>query len=64
MSNEHPLYLPKGSIRALLALTLVIGSIACVIAKIPNAEVIYTLTGTALTHYFNARGNMNGPGNG
>lgn len=64
MSSEHPFFLPKGSIRALLALTLVIGSIACVMARIPNAEVIYALASMAVTHYFNARGNMNGPGNG
>lgn len=63
MTSEHPFFLPKGSIRALLAMTLVFGSIGCVMMQVPNAEVIHTLTGMAITHYFNARGNMNGPGN-
>ena len=63
MTNEHPFFLPKGSIRALLSMTLVCGSIWCVIGQTPNAEVIHTLTGMAVTHYFNARGKISEPGN-
>jgi len=61
MTSEHPFFLPKGSIRALLSMTLVCGSIGCVMMEIPSAEVIHTLTALAVTHYFNARGNMNVP---
>jgi len=63
MASEHPFFLPKGSIRALLAVILVAGSLVCVIMEIQNAEAIHTLTGVAVTHYFNARGKIE-PGNG
>jgi len=56
MNKENPFFLPPGSIRSLLALILVGGSIACVMQGIDGAEAIHTLSGVAVTHYFNARG--------
>lgn len=64
MSNEYPLFLPKGSIRALMAMTLVVGSIGCVWMQIPNGEVIYTLAGVVITYYFNTRDKIADPKNG
>jgi len=60
-SQGHPLFLPKGSVRALLASFLVIGSIYAVITQVPNADVLYALCGTAITHYFNSRANASVP---
>ena len=58
MNSSHPLFMPQGSVRALLALTLVVGSLVCVIQGIENASVVHALTSMAITHYFNARGKI------
>ncbi len=62
MSSNHPLFMPQGSVRALLALTLVVGSLICVVQEIAGAGVIHALTGMAITHYFNARGKIDNGG--
>jgi len=62
MNDKNPLFLPPGSVRSLLALILVSGSIFCVIQGVQNAEVIHALTGMAVTHYFNARGKIGSGG--
>ena len=54
--------MPQGSVRAVLALTLVVGSLICVIQGIENASVVHALTSMAITHYFNARGKLDGNG--
>ena len=56
--SSHPLFMPQGSVRAVLALTLVVGSLVCVITAVEGAGVIHALTGMAVTHYFNARGKI------
>ena len=62
MNSEHPLFMPQGSVRAVLSLTLVVGSLVCVIQGVEGAGVIHALTGMAVTHYFNARGKIDNGG--
>ena len=56
MNAKNPLFMPEGSVRAILAIILVGGTLYATIAGIASGtEVLYTLTGGALAHYFNAR---------
>jgi len=60
--KKYPLNLPEGSIRAILAITLVGGTIYATLSGMQSGtDVLYALTGSVLTHYFNARGKI---GNG
>ena len=60
--KKYPLNLPEGSIRAILAIMLVSGTLYATLSGLQaGTDVLYALTGSVLTHYFNARGKI---GNG
>ena len=64
MNSNNPLFLPEGSVRAILAIMLIGGTLyATLVATATQgaSEVLFTLTGGVLAHYFNARGKI---GNG
>jgi len=58
MNNEHPLWLPKGSVRALLAIGIVTCDIVLRILDVnPNAlGALDALAGSVVTFYFKERG--------
>ncbi len=61
MNDKHPLFLPKGSVRAVLAIMLVGGTLYATLSGLQvGTNVLYTLTGSALAHYFAARGSIGG----
>lgn len=55
LSKENAWYLPKGSIRALLAGALTL-SIVYLCIKTSNVEVLAGLAGAAIGYYFNKQG--------
>jgi len=65
MNSNNPLFLPEGSVRAILAFLLIGGTVYATISGInTGTEVLYTLTGGVLAHYFNARGKIGNKGDG
>lgn len=59
LSSSEPLGLPKGTVRALLALLVVGAYIAArLILRVESAEFA-ALSGAVLTYYFKERSNVN-----
>ena len=50
-----PLWMPEGSVRALLAFLIVIGSLAATAIDNPQANELRTMAGMVLTFYFVTR---------
>jgi len=50
--REQPLFMPKGSVRALLALILITSLVYCMITKTPVPGEIYALAGMVVNAYY------------
>lgn len=57
---KEPLWLPKGSVRSLLALGVVGASVAAVFVSDSAAERLLPLAGVAFVYYFEARNKGDG----
>jgi len=65
MNSNNPLFLPEGSVRAILAIMLIGGTLYATLVGTATqgaSEVLFTLTGGVLAHYFNARGKIGNKG--
>lgn len=57
-AKKHPLFLPEGSVRAILAIIVVGTAIySCFIAQMDSGArgMLAALAGSVITHYFQAR---------
>ena len=52
---ENPLWLPKGSVRSILALLTVIAAIVLMIIQSNVPEWFIAIVGSVITHYFVSR---------
>lgn len=52
MENKNPLFLPAGSVRAIIALTAIIAVIVFVCFKIPIPDWYAVIAGSVIAYYF------------
>lgn len=52
---QHPLSLPAGSVRAVLAIVVTLSAIFAVLRAIPHAELLTALAAMIIGHYFGQR---------
>ena len=53
--NRHPLWLPKGSVRGIIALGVIGGGVAMAMLQIPTPEWYALLMGVIGTYYYKSR---------
>jgi len=53
--KKYPLGLPKGSVRAILAIVFAVGLVIGLILKLEKIEVLITLASTIVGYYFSER---------
>jgi len=55
MISDQPLFMPKGSVRALLSLGLVAGSFVCLYTGVITFEQLMVLDSVVLAFYFKSK---------
>jgi uncharacterized membrane protein YccC len=51
-NSEQPLWLPRGSVRAILALILVLAAVVGILLKIGDIQILVALIGPVVGFYF------------
>ena len=58
---NQPLWLPKGSVRAIITLTVIFAAVHCFMTGIQIDETFKTLIATVIAFYFGSRLNFSSP---